>query len=39
MAATRGLNKAEKTENEKATEGQYKFGGKDYERELAQAAR
>ena len=35
MAATRGLNKAKKAENKKASEGQYKFGGKDYERDLA----
>ena len=35
MAATRGLNKAKKAENKKASEGPVKFGGKDYERDLA----
>ena len=35
MAATKGLNKAKKAENEIASEGQEKLGGKEYERELA----
>jgi polyphosphate kinase 2 len=35
MAATKGLNKAKKVENEKGAEGQLKLSGKDYERELA----
>ena len=35
MAATKRLNKAKKAENENATEGQDKLGGKECERELA----
>jgi hypothetical protein len=35
MAATKRLNKAQKAENESASEGQEKLGGKEYERELA----
>jgi polyphosphate kinase 2 len=35
MAATRGLNKAKKAENEKGSDGPAKLGGKDYGRELA----
>ena len=35
MAATKRLNKAKKAENENASEGQDKLGGKEYERELA----
>jgi polyphosphate kinase 2 (PPK2 family) len=35
VAARKSLNKAKKVENEKASDGQDKFGGKEYERELA----
>jgi polyphosphate kinase 2 (PPK2 family) len=35
MAATKRLNKAQKAENESASEGQEQLGGKEYERELA----
>ena len=35
MAATKHLNKAKKTGNDNASNGQNKFGGKEYERELA----
>ncbi len=35
MAATKGLNKAKKPENEKGAESPTKLGVKDYERELA----
>ena len=35
MAATKGLNKAKKAENENGSDGQEKLGAKDYERELA----
>jgi polyphosphate kinase 2 (PPK2 family) len=35
MASAKGLNKAKKAANEKASEGQDRLGGKDYERELA----
>jgi polyphosphate kinase len=35
MAATKRLNKAQKAENESASEVQEKLGGKEYERELA----
>jgi polyphosphate kinase len=35
MAATKRLNKAKKTGNDNASNGQNKFGGKEYERELA----
>ena len=35
MAAAKRLNKAKKAENEKASEGQDEFSGKEYERELA----
>jgi hypothetical protein len=35
MAATKGLDKVKKAENENSSEGQDKLGGKEYERELA----
>jgi hypothetical protein len=35
MAATKRLNKAETAENEKASDGQDKLGGMEYDRELA----
>jgi hypothetical protein len=35
MAATKGLDKVKKAENENSSEGQAKLGGEEYERELA----
>jgi polyphosphate kinase len=35
MAATKGLKRPKKTENDKVSEDEEKLGGKDYERELA----
>ena len=35
MAATKGLDKVKKAENENSSEGQAKLGGKEYEREFA----
>ena len=35
LAATKRLNKAETADNEKASDGQDKLGGKEYDRELA----
>jgi hypothetical protein len=35
MAATNGLDKVKKAENENSSEGQAKLGGKEYEREFA----